>query len=171
VFVPEGGAVRAWLSLGSNIDRRRHIRQALEDLRSHFGELQMSPVYESEAVGCAGDNFYNLVVGIRTALPIEALVERLREIERQHGRLRSDDKFAPRTLDIDLLTYGDRVVDGPEIQLPRDEITRYAFVLRPLAEVAGNEVHPLTGLTYHELWEEFDQQAQPLWPVALTAPK
>jgi len=163
--------VRAWLSLGSNIDRRRHIRQALEDLRSHFGELQMSPVYESEAVGCAGDNFYNLVVGIRTALPIEALVERLREIERQHGRLRSDDKFAPRTLDIDLLTYADWVVDKPGIQLPRDEITHYAFVLLPLAEVAGNEVHPLTGLTYRELWETFDHRAQPLWRVELSAQK
>jgi 2-amino-4-hydroxy-6-hydroxymethyldihydropteridine diphosphokinase len=171
VFVPEGGAVRAWLSLGSNIDRRRHIRQALEDLRSHFGELQMSPVYESEAVGCAGDNFYNLVVGIRTALPIEALVERLREIERQHGRLRSDDKFAPRTLDIDLLTYADWVVDKPGIQLPRDEITHYAFVLLPLAEVAGNEVHPLTGLTYRELWETFDHRTQPLWRVELSAQK
>lgn len=167
----EDEPLRAWLSLGSNIEPRRHIQQALEDLRTHFGGLVVSPVYESVAVGCAGDNFYNLVVGIQTSLSIKVLMHRLKEIEQQHGRRRSADKFAPRTLDIDLLTYGDRVVDGPEIQLPRDEITRYAFVLRPLAEVAGNEVHPLTGLTYHELWEEFDQQAQPLWPVALTAPK
>jgi 2-amino-4-hydroxy-6-hydroxymethyldihydropteridine diphosphokinase len=163
--------VRAWLSLGSNIERRRHIQQALQDLREHFGELVVSPIYESEAVGCRGGNFYNLVVGIHTDLPIEALVQGLREIERQHGRRRSDDKYAPRTLDIDLLTYGDRVLDSAGLQLPRDEITRYAFVLLPLAEVAGAEVHPLTGLTYRELWEAFDGRAQPLWRVELTAPK
>jgi len=163
--------VRAWLSLGSNIDRRRHIQQALEDLAARFGELVVSPVYESEAVGCAGDNFYNLVVGIRTALSAGTLVQRLREIEAQHGRRRSDDKYAPRTLDIDLLTYGDAVVDSAELKLPRDEITRYAFVLLPLAEVAGDEVHPLIGLSYRELWEGFDQQAQPLWRIELAAPK
>ena len=155
------------MSLGSNIERQRHIRQALQDLHNRFGPLVVSPIYESEAVGCAGNNFYNLVVGIRTKLSIEDLARRLREIEQQHGRSRTSDKFAPRTLDIDLLTYADRVVDQADIQLPRDEITRYAFVLLPLSEVAGDEVHPLTGLTYRELWESFEQTAQPLWRVEL----
>jgi 2-amino-4-hydroxy-6-hydroxymethyldihydropteridine diphosphokinase len=167
--VAEDRAVRVWLSLGSNIERQRHIRQALEDLRKGFGSLVVSPIYESEAVGCEGENFFNLVVGIRTSLSIEDLAHRLRDIERQHGRRRSSDKFAPRTLDIDILTYGDRVVDQDDIQLPRDEITRYAFVLLPLSEVAGGEVHPPTGLTYRELWESFKQTAQPLWRVELAA--
>ena len=167
----DGEPVRAWLSLGSNIDRRRHIAQALEELRSQFGGLVVSPVYESEAVGCDGDNFYNLVVGILTSLPISDLTQRLKAIEAKQGRRRSADKFAPRTLDIDLLTYGDQVVERHDIQLPRDEITRYAFVLLPLAEVAGDEVHPLTGLSYRQLWEAFEQKAQPLWRVEVTAPK
>ncbi|MEN8166633.1 MAG: 2-amino-4-hydroxy-6-hydroxymethyldihydropteridine diphosphokinase [Pseudomonadota bacterium] len=157
--------VRVWLGLGSNIDRQRHISLALVDLRAVFGDLVVSPIYESEAVGCAGDNFYNLVVGIETALSIPILARRLRAIEEKNGRQRNTDKFAPRTLDIDLLTYAGQVVDTPELQLPRDEITRYAFVLLPLSEVAAGEIHPLSGLTYAELWEKFDDPSQELWRV------
>lgn len=162
----DGKPVRAWLSLGSNIDRRRHIEQALQDLRGSFGELVVSPIYESEAVGCEGGNFYNLVVGVETGLPIDSLVRQLKSIEAKHGRRRSADKYAPRTLDIDLLTYGEQVVNRPGMRLPRDEVTSYAFVLLPLSKVARDELHPLSGLTYHELWERFDKKAaQPLWRV------
>jgi 2-amino-4-hydroxy-6-hydroxymethyldihydropteridine diphosphokinase len=163
--VVDAETLRAWLSLGSNIDRRQHIARALRDLEQQFGELVISPIYESAAVGCEGGNFYNLVVGIRTNLPIDSLARRLRAIEQSHGRRRSANKFAARTLDIDPLTYGEQVVTGPDIQLPRDEITRYAFVLLPLSDVAGNEVHPLSGLTYRELWQAFDDSTQSLWRV------
>ncbi len=161
----EAESVRVWLSLGSNINRQSSIKHALVDLRAEFGELVVSPIYESEAVGCAGENFYNLVVGIETALPIPDLIARLRRIEERNGRLRNADKFAPRTLDIDLLTYGDQVVELENIHLPRDEITRYAFVLLPLSEVATNEVHPLSGLSYRELWASFNEPSQKLWRV------
>ena len=157
--------VRAWLSLGSNIEPRKHIDQALYDLRSEFGELVVSPIYESKAIGCEGDNFYNMVVGIMTSLRMSQLSPRFRAIEEKNGRLRKADKFAPRTLDIDLLTYGCLEVDEPGLQLPRDEITRYAFVLRPLSEVAGDEMHAPTGLTYRELWAAFDDPTQVLWRV------
>lgn len=161
----ESGAVRVWLSLGSNVDRQLHVDQALVDLQTDFGELAVSPIYESEAVGCTGNNFYNLVVGIETALPILVLAAGLRAIEEKNGRLRGVDKYAPRTLDIDLLTYGDRIVDLGDLHLPRDEITRYAFVLLPLSEVAADEVHPLTGLSYRELWASFYDPSQMLWRV------
>ncbi len=119
-----------------------------------------SPVYESAAVGFAGDPFLNLVVGADTGWPIEVVQRRLREIEDAHGRVRGPDRFAPRTLDIDLLTYGDAV--RPDLDLPRDEIERYAFVLGPLADVAPDEAHPTVGQSYGALWAAFDRAAQPL---------
>ncbi|MEN8178157.1 MAG: 2-amino-4-hydroxy-6-hydroxymethyldihydropteridine diphosphokinase [Pseudomonadota bacterium] len=161
----DSGGVRVWLSLGSNIDRQTSIEKVLDALRAEFGELVISPVYESVAVGSMGDNFYNLVVGLETALPIPKLIARLRRVEEQNGRQRSADKYAPRTIDIDLLTYADQVVDAENMQLPRDEITRYAFVLLPLSEVAADEIHPLTGLSYRELWASFDDPSQELWRV------
>lgn len=161
----EPAVVRVWLSLGSNIDRQRHITQALHDLKAQFGELVISRVYESEAVGFDGESFYNLVVGIETGLPAETLAQRLRGIEDANGRVRSGDKYTPRTLDIDLLTYGDQVIDTPKLQLPRDEITRYAFVLLPLSEVAGEEMHPRSGKNYQALWDVFEGADQRLWPV------
>jgi 2-amino-4-hydroxy-6-hydroxymethyldihydropteridine diphosphokinase len=163
--VTEPGVVNAWLSVGSNVMPRRYIELALHDLEELFGELRISPVYESEAIGVDGDNFLNLVVGINTDLSPGELVAELKRVEARHGRKRSADKFAPRTLDIDLLTYGDRVVEDGSIRLPRDEILKYAFVLLPLSEVAGDEIHPQSGRTYRQLWEAFDKREQPLWLV------
>jgi len=157
--------VRVWLSLGSNIDPQQQIPAAVEALKQRFGHLVVSPVYESPAVGFDGDNFHNLVVGIETELAPRELAGVLREVEARHGRVRSAEKFSSRTLDIDLLTYGDRIIDEPQMQLPRDEILRYAFVLLPLSEVAPEERHPLSGLTYRELWAGFDATDQPLWRI------
>lgn len=157
--------VRAWISLGSNIDREHNIRAALHDLRNEFGSLWLSRVYESEAVGFSGDAFYNMVVGIDTEVSVSQLIGCFRAIESAHGRTREGSGFSSRTLDIDLLTYGDQVVDLEGVHLPRDEITRYAFVLLPLSEMAGESRHPELGVTYRELWAGFDQSAQKLWPV------
>ncbi len=156
--------VRVWLSLGSNINRQHNISSALVALKSHFGELHVSQVYESVAVGFSGDPFYNLIVGMMAVESVEALATTLRTIETDHGRVRDGGGFAPRTLDIDLLTYGDLVMDKP-IQLPREEIVRYAFVLKPLAEVAGGERHPVLGIDYASLWEKSDLHDQAIWPI------
>jgi 2-amino-4-hydroxy-6-hydroxymethyldihydropteridine diphosphokinase len=141
------------------------IPSALEALRASFGELVVSPTYESAPVGFKGDNFHNLVVGLETGLSPAELVRRLRVIEAQHGRVRGGEKFSSRTLDIDLLTYGERVIDEAGLQVPRDEIMRYAFVLLPLSEVAPEECHPLNGQTYRDLWAGFEATDQPLWRV------
>lgn len=144
-----------WVSIGSNIDRNRHVRAAVEALRAQFGELKVSPVYETPAEGFEGDPFYNLVAGFQTDLPVAGLHKAMREIEAANGRVRQAAKFSARTLDIDVLTYGRQVGDEGGKRLPRDEILDYAFVLRPLADVAGNEIHPEVGESYQALWDRF----------------
>ena len=151
---------RAWLSIGSNQDPARNVREAVARLRAAFGRVAVSPVYESEAVGFAGEPFYNLVAGIDTDLPVAELRRALRAIEDAQGRVRGPDKFASRTLDIDLLTYGD--ARQPAEGLPRGEILEYAFVLGPLADVAPNERHPTAGQRYGDLWAAFDRASQPM---------
>ena len=160
-------SVRAWLSLGSNVEPARNLRAAVRGLRVLFGPLVLSPVYRSEAVGFEGEPFLNMVVGIETDLTAAEVSAMLRRLEADQGRVGSADKFAPRTLDIDLLTLGDQVVDDGRLQLPRDEILEYAFVLRPLADVAGDELHPLRGASYRDLWAAFDQAHQPTRRVEL----
>jgi 2-amino-4-hydroxy-6-hydroxymethyldihydropteridine diphosphokinase len=156
---------RVYLGLGSNIDREAHIRAALKALEEAFGLLLVSPVYESESVGFAGSNFYNMVVGIDTELPVGELSALLRGIEADNGRVRGGPRFAPRTLDIDILTYGNACGEIEGVQLPRDEILRNAFVLRPLADIAPNDRHPETVRTFLDHWEAYDQRRQKLWPI------
>ncbi|KAF0810628.1 7,8-dihydro-6-hydroxymethylpterin-pyrophosphokinase [Alcanivorax sp. S71-1-4] len=163
-------ATRVYLSLGSNIDREHNIRAGLDALAAQFGDVHLSPVYESEAVGFDGEPFLNLVARIDTGLPLGELAGLLRDIEAAHGRVRGDKKFASRTLDIDVLTYGDLtgLVDG--VELPRDEILKHAFVLRPLADLAPQARHPVLGETYAALLARLDMSAQKLWQVPFRWP-
>ena len=156
---------RVYVGIGSNIDRDYHIRNSIAELRGHFGELDISSVYESEAYGFDGDNFYNLVVGFDTDKPLSEVASLLKEIEARHGRKQQEQSFLSRTLDLDLLLFGDKVIHGDGYDLPREDITRYAFTLCPLAEIAGEEKHPELGKTYSDLWKSFADSEQELWPV------
>ncbi len=135
-------------------------------LRERFGGLILSSVYESEAGGFDGQPFLNLVAGFDSGEPVSVLLTALQSVEDSFGRVRSPNKFAPRTLDLDLLTYGDPAgtIDG--CTLPPDEILYHAFVLGPLAEVAAQEHHSTGGCCYGELWRAFEKSAPPLRPVA-----
>lgn len=152
-----------YISVGSNIQREHHIRSGVRVMAEHFGALTLSSVYESEAVGFNGDAFYNLVVGAQTSLSISDCVALLKKIEDQFGRERGAEKFSGRTLDLDLLTYDQTVCQAP-IVLPRSEITENAFVLRPLAEIAAEHIHPVTGQCYAALWRAYTKP-QKLWPI------
>lgn len=156
---------RVYLGIGSNIDREKNIRGALRALEQRYGDIMVSPVYESAAVGFEGDPFYNLVVAIDTDKPVGALAAELRAIEEAWGRDRRSPKFSSRTLDIDILTWGNACGEVDGVNLPRDEILKQAFVLKPLADLAGNDRHPETIRPYAEHWEAFDQARQPLREV------
>jgi 2-amino-4-hydroxy-6-hydroxymethyldihydropteridine diphosphokinase len=153
---------RVYLSLGSNIDREANLRSAIRLLRERFGELTISAVYENQAVGFEGDDFYNLVVGLDTDEPVEQLNAWLAAVEDRHGRDRSAPKFGPRSLDIDLLLYDDLVYRNGKLCLPRDDINKYAFVLGPLAEIAGDMEHPQTHRCFRDMWRDFDKSSQSL---------
>lgn len=157
-----------FVSIGSNVDRHRHITAALDTLSQQFGELQLSPVYESEAVGFDGAPFLNLVAGFDTTLTVGELATQLRDIEYAHGRELNAPKFGSRTLDIDILTYADLVGEVDGVQLPREEITENAFVLLPLSQLAADQLHPIEKKSYKQLWEEFAQGSQRLWVISFS---
>ena len=151
-----------YLGLGSNVEPEMNLSRAVQELRQHYGELDASAVYRSAAIGFEGDDFLNLVVRIQSDETVAKVVE---EIERLHdlsGRVRGGNKWVARPLDIDLLLYDDRVIDEPGIRVPRSDVLEYSFVLRPLAELAPELSHPVTGRTMLEHWQEFDATAHPL---------
>jgi 2-amino-4-hydroxy-6-hydroxymethyldihydropteridine diphosphokinase len=147
-----------YISIGSNINKETNIPSSLRCLRKLFGDLIISSTYETEAVGFIGDKFHNLIVGFESALSAKEVAELLRQIELDHGRDRNSPKFSARTLDLDLVLYGDQIISNGRLNIPRAEIQRYAFVLEPLAEIAPDEKHPISKQTYKQLWEDFDKQ-------------
>ncbi|KAA1170711.1 2-amino-4-hydroxy-6-hydroxymethyldihydropteridine diphosphokinase [Marinobacter salinexigens] len=158
------GEARVYVGIGSNVDRERYVTAALDALDDWFGELVISPVYESEAVGFDGSPFFNLVVGVCTGLSVGELSRRFKQLEADNGRRRGDPKFRARTLDLDILTYDDLIGVVEGVELPRGEILHNAFVLRPLADIAPAQRHPVSGQSYAELWSAYDRD-QRLWPV------
>ncbi len=156
---------KVYVSIGSNIERDANIRGGVADLEKYFGELELSRVYESESVGFDGDNFYNLVAAFDSDEDVLTVARILHDIENEHGRTREGPRFSSRTLDIDMLLYDDAVLQEGKLELPRDEITKNAFVLWPLAEIAPELKHPVLHKSYAELWGAFDKNKQPLWPV------
>ena len=153
------------LSIGSNIDAFLNIRAALDALSLEFEDVRLSKTYESKAVGFDGDNFLNLVVLADTEKSLDAVAAFLKDLEDQLGRDREQARFSGRTMDIDILLYGDESGVCCGIELPRPEVTENAFVLQPLAELLPDLVHPATGLSYSKLWQDYDKSRQQLWEI------
>lgn len=144
---------RIYLGLGSNISPETHIQDGLQSLQYLFSGVVVSPVYISPAFGFDGDDFHNLVVIAETNLSAEQVVESLRDLEYQHGRPQNAEKYSSRTLDIDLLMYGEFTGDVCGYQIPRNDIYKFDFVLKPLADLVPNEVPPGGHQTFATLWD------------------
>lgn len=158
---------RAYLSLGSNLDAERHLRAAVAALRARFGAITLSPVYRTAAVGFDGSAFLNAAAVIETGLPPQALNDWLHALEDAHGRDRSGPRHGDRTLDIDIVLFDDRQLDGPgNLRIPRPEL-QHAFVLKPLADIAPDKRVPGTGCTLGQLWAAHPDHDAALEQVAL----
>lgn len=164
---PAGAAATVFVNLGTNERRVPSLRVALELLQHTFGEVHRSSVYESEAVGFEGEPFFNMTAAFATASSARVVARRLRDIEACCGRDRTRPRFSSRTLDADLLLYGDAVLIDQDLELPRPEILTQAHVLGPLAEVAGARMHPLVGRTFAELWSNFGAARRAIRRVSL----
>jgi len=156
---------KVYVSVGTNIDRDRNVASALAALAREYDDLEQSRIFETQAVGFSGDLFYNLVVAFETGQSPQQVAAVLKRIEDAHGRDRQAGKFSNRSLDLDLLLYNHLIVDEPGVTLPRPEILENAFVLRPLAEIAGDRKHPVTGVSFAAMWDQFDAASQPMWPL------
>jgi 2-amino-4-hydroxy-6-hydroxymethyldihydropteridine diphosphokinase len=153
---------RVYLSLGSNVDPQRHLTAALGELRERFGALAVSPAYRTRSVGFDGADFVNLAVGLDAELSPQELNDWLHALEDRHGRRRDVPRFSDRTLDLDIVFYDRLVTEGPgHLQIPRDEL-KHAFVLRPIADIAPQFAHPVTGRTMAELWAAFPAGTEPM---------
>ena len=158
---------QVYVAIGSNINKEENIRGAVRALATVFGPLVLSPVYESEAHGFKGGNFYNLVAGLNTIKSIDHIKAAISEIETRFGRGRKSNHMTSRTVDLDLLLYDDVVRHDCYVNLPHPDIQRYAFVLRPLADIAPALKHPATGVTLSEMWRQFDGKSAALRGVDL----
>jgi len=142
--------VDVYVGVGSNIEAEANLRLAFTALEAWFGTVRRSSVFRSPAFGFSGDDFLNAVAAFETDEDADVVESVLSAIEYGDGQVRNEQRFSARTLDLDLLLYGG-MVDASR-RLPREDVSRYPFVLAPLAELAPALVHPLTGRTIGEKW-------------------
>jgi 2-amino-4-hydroxy-6-hydroxymethyldihydropteridine diphosphokinase len=157
---------RVFVAAGSNIEPERHLKIAADELRREFPGVRFSPWYRNRAAGFDGADFINWVAGFFTELAVPQLLERLQRIEALCGRPHNAPRWAPRSMDLDVLLYGNLVCDEPQLKLPRPDLLKRAYMLGPLADLAPEIVHPTAKSTIGELWGQFDQTAHPLVRIA-----
>ncbi|MGC1458607.1 MAG: 2-amino-4-hydroxy-6-hydroxymethyldihydropteridine diphosphokinase [Steroidobacteraceae bacterium] len=156
---------RVYVAAGSNVDPLPNLEHALTELARIFGPLCVSPWYRNQAVGFAGDDFVNLVVGFDTQLGVHDTQRRLREVETLCGRPRNAPKLAARSMDLDILLYADLQLDEPQLKLPRPDLLVRPYMLGPLADIAAQLQHPTAGRTIAQLWAQFDPAAHRMTAV------
>jgi 2-amino-4-hydroxy-6-hydroxymethyldihydropteridine diphosphokinase len=158
------------VAAGSNVEPLADLRRALDALARYYPRLRCSAAYRNRAVGFEGEDFINLVVRFDTDDDVHEVIGHLHEAETLCGRARNAPKWAPRSMDLDILLFGDRVCDEPGLVLPRPDLVRRAYMLGPAAEVAPDTVHPTLGVTLAQLWRDFEPSGHPLVAVDLGWP-
>jgi 2-amino-4-hydroxy-6-hydroxymethyldihydropteridine diphosphokinase len=151
-----------YVAAGSNVEPERNLALATLLLRREFPDVRFSPWYRNRAVGFEGADFINFVAGFTTQLPIDEVLSRLHAIETACGRPRGAPRWAPRSMDLDVLLFGDLICDEPRLKLPRPDLLKRAFMLGPLAALAPELMHPTEKATIGELWQRFDRSAHAL---------
>jgi 2-amino-4-hydroxy-6-hydroxymethyldihydropteridine diphosphokinase len=151
-----------YVAIGSNVEPERHLALATQLLRREFPDVRFPPWYRNRAVGFEGADFINLVAGFTTELSIEEVLSRLHAIEGACGRPREAPRWAPRSMDLDVLLYGELILDEPLLKLPRPDLLKRAFMLGPRAALAPQLMHPTQKVTIGELWQRFDRSAHAL---------
>lgn len=152
----------AYVSGGSNLDAEQNLLRAARALKDAYPGARFSRVYRNAAIGFDGPEFLNFVAELPVGGEPDALKAGLERIEGLCGRPRLAPKWAPRTMDLDILLFGDAVIDLPGLVVPRPQLLQWAFMLGPLAELAPGARHPVAGRTAGELWQSFDRAAHPL---------
>ena len=156
---------KVYVAAGSNIDPQANLAQAQFELARIFGSLTVSPWYRNAAVGFVGQDFINFVFGFETALDVHDIQLQLRAVESLCGRPPNAPKWAPRAMDLDILLYGDLVLDEPQLQLPRPDLLVRPYMLGPLADIAPQLPHPTQGCSIAQLWAAFDPAAHEMIAV------
>ena len=151
-----------FLSLGSNTDPEKNLKYACRELKKAFGNIQISSVYRNKPIGFEGNDFLNMVVKVKSTFNPNEMLDFIRGLEAATGRDIGIGAFDSRTLDIDMLLFGSLVHPEKPFKIPRNDIELYSFVLCPLAEIEPDGIHPITGKTFKDLWESFDQEEHPL---------
>ncbi|CAM2943444.1 2-amino-4-hydroxy-6-hydroxymethyldihydropteridine diphosphokinase [Vibrio mytili] len=158
--------ITTYIGVGTNIERERHCMAAYQELQKLDEDLVVSPIYECAPIGFNSQNFYNFIIRLRTGLSIEELRSHLRGIEFKWGREENAQKYQDRTLDLDIVLFGE-CVSKQSPELPRSDIYKYPFVTKPLYDLEPNLVIPGDGRTVAEIWQAM-QPVDSLKPVSFS---
>lgn len=165
------GRVPVYVAAGSNLEPEKNLASACAEIAQAWPDARFSRAFRNVAVGFDGPDFINLVVGFTAAQPLAAVIAELRAIETRCGRPRLAPKWASRTMDLDVLLYGDLVEKTSDYTVPRPDLIKRPYMLGPMAELAPEVVHPTLGKTMRELWQAFDLAGHEMTPVELALPR